>query len=83
MIQDNAHRHNSHWRLSRLLLVLAATTVAAAVDGRVLTATAMDAHNSFDQPEVVKPAQFTGAKLERGELRLTLPAQSVLVLELR
>ena len=38
MIQDNAHRHNSHWRLSRLLIVLAATALATAVLG----ATAQD-----------------------------------------
>jgi filamentous hemagglutinin family protein len=56
---------------------------ATRVDGRVLTATAMDAHNSFDQPDAVKPAPFTGAKLERGELKLTLPTQSVVVLGLR
>jgi alpha-N-arabinofuranosidase len=43
----------------------------------------MDAHNSFDQPDVVKPAKFTGAKLERGDLKLNLPAQSVVVLELQ
>ena len=56
---------------------------AARVDGRVLTAAAMDAHNSFDQPDVVKPARFTGAKLERNDLTLILPVQSVVVLELR
>jgi alpha-N-arabinofuranosidase len=55
---------------------------ATAVSGRVLTADAMDAHNTFATPEVVKPAAFTGATLTGGKLSLTLPAKSVVVLEL-
>jgi alpha-N-arabinofuranosidase len=53
------------------------------VSGRVLTAAAMDAHNSFDKPDAVNPVPFTDAKLAQGNLRVNLPAQSVVVLELR
>src|SRR3546814_1471435 len=40
---------------------------AANVSGRILTAPAINSHNSFDAPEVVKPAAFTGAQVS-GEL---------------
>lgn len=55
---------------------------AKAVSGRILTAAAMDAHNTFAAPDVVKPAAFSGAKLENGKLIVALPAMSVVVLEL-
>jgi alpha-N-arabinofuranosidase len=55
---------------------------AAAVTGRILTAPAMNAHNTFDAPETVKPSAFDGAKLEGGKLTVVLPAKSVVVLEL-
>lgn len=56
---------------------------AATVDGRVLTAPAMNAHNDFNAPDVVKPVAFTDARIEGGVLTVTLPAKSVVVLELR
>jgi alpha-N-arabinofuranosidase len=54
----------------------------AAVTGRVLTAGAMDAHNTFDEPEVVRPAPFHGAALDGQMLSVNLPARSVVVLAL-
>jgi alpha-N-arabinofuranosidase len=54
-----------------------------AVTGRILTATAMDAHNTFDAPNAVVPAAFTGATLAGGTLRVTLPAKSVVMLDIR
>jgi len=56
---------------------------AANVSGRVLTAPAINSHNSFDAPEVVKPAAFTGAQLSGGSLTVTLPPKSVVVLDLQ
>jgi alpha-N-arabinofuranosidase len=53
------------------------------VEGRVLTAPAMDADNTFDQPDRVKPQAFHDAKLQAGVLTATLPARSVVVLDLR
>ncbi|TWU41339.1 Intracellular exo-alpha-L-arabinofuranosidase 2 [Novipirellula aureliae] len=52
------------------------------VSGRILTADAVDSHNTFDQPEAVEPADFDGATVEEGMLKLKLPAKSVVVLEL-
>jgi alpha-N-arabinofuranosidase len=53
------------------------------VTGRILTASAIDAHNTFEQPENVKPKAFDGAKLRKDKLEVTLPAKSVVVLELK
>jgi alpha-N-arabinofuranosidase len=53
-----------------------------AIAGRVLTAPAVNAHNTFAAPDVVTPQRFDGATLTAGGLRVTLPAKSVVVLEL-
>ena len=52
------------------------------VSGRVLTAQAMNAHNTFAAPDAVKPAPFNGAKLSGDTLAVELPAKSVVILEL-
>jgi len=52
------------------------------VTGRVLTANAMNAHNTFDQPEAVRPASLGDARLEGETLRVRLPSKSVVVLEM-
>jgi alpha-N-arabinofuranosidase len=46
--------------------------------GRVLTAKAMDAHNTFESPSAVAPAPIK-ARRSGGKLLLTLPAKSVTV----
>jgi len=48
--------------------------------GRVLTAEDMTAHNTFENPQVVKPAIFSDFKLEGNMFTTTLPAKSVVVL---
>jgi len=52
------------------------------VTGRILTAAAIDSHNTFAAPEVVKPQVFKGARVIDGKLQIQLPARSVVVLEL-
>lgn len=56
---------------------------AGAVTGKILTAPAINSHNTFDAPGVVKPEAFTGATVQGGNLVVTLPAKSVVVLELQ
>jgi alpha-N-arabinofuranosidase len=51
--------------------------------GRLLTAPAMQTHNTFAAPDTVRPVPFEGVKLAAGTLTLTLPAKSVVVVELR
>jgi alpha-N-arabinofuranosidase len=55
---------------------------AKAVSGRVLHAGAMNAHNTFEQPEAVKPQPYTGAQLTADGLELMLPKMSVVALDL-
>jgi alpha-L-arabinofuranosidase len=49
--------------------------------GRVLTGDAINAHNTFDQPDRVRPATLDGVTLADGQVRLTLPPRSVAVIE--
>jgi alpha-N-arabinofuranosidase len=55
---------------------------AKTVTGRVLTAAAMNARNTFEAPETVRPVTFAGATMANGILTVELPAKSVVVLEL-
>lgn len=53
------------------------------VSGRILTAKDMTAHNTFENPDAVKPANFSDFKLEDNILTTTLPAKSIVVLEIQ
>ncbi|HYV13662.1 MAG TPA: alpha-L-arabinofuranosidase C-terminal domain-containing protein [Pyrinomonadaceae bacterium] len=53
------------------------------VSGEVLTAPAMNAMNTFDHPNTVKPAPFRDYKLEGSRLNLSIPAKAIVVLELK
>jgi alpha-N-arabinofuranosidase len=55
---------------------------ATSVSGRILTADAMNAHNTFETPETIVPASFDGAHLSGEDLTIDLPAKSVVVLTL-
>jgi alpha-N-arabinofuranosidase len=54
---------------------------AGRISGRILTAPEMNAHNTFDQPDNVKPVEFKNFKLTDSGFVVTLPAKSVVVLE--
>jgi alpha-N-arabinofuranosidase len=64
------------------LSVALAGVRARRVSGEALTAATMDAHNTFEAPDVVHPTAFSGAAIQGGSLSLTLPAKSVVVLRL-
>lgn len=49
--------------------------------GEVLTADAMDAHNTFERPKTVTPRPYS-ARARNGQLVLELPAKSVVVVSL-
>jgi alpha-N-arabinofuranosidase len=55
---------------------------AKSATGRVLTAPAMNTHNTFDAPSAVQPTGFDGASLRGDVLEVKLPAMSVVVLTL-
>lgn len=50
------------------------------VEGRVLHAATMNAHNTFEQPDVVKPRPFRGAKLAAEGLEIAVPKMAVVAL---
>ncbi len=56
---------------------------AAKVSGRILTASEMNAHNTFEEPETLKPAEFAGARIAANGFAATLPPKAVVVLELQ
>ena len=51
-------------------------------NGRILQSAAIGDHNSFDDPDKIKPRIFTGAKMKDNELQVSLPPASVVVLTL-
>jgi len=56
---------------------------ASSVTGRVLTADEMNAHNTFEKPNAVEPAEFDGASVSNNVLSVSLPPKSVVVLNIR
>jgi len=55
-------------------------TNKSSVCGSILTAVEMNAHNTFEEPENVKPMAFCGASLAGNVLEVKLPSKSVVVL---
>ena len=55
----------------------------SAVAGRLLTADQMSAHNTFEEPQAVKPVAFEGAQLDGEQFTVELPPKSIVALELR
>lgn len=53
----------------------------SSVTARILTADTMQTHNTFDQPEQIKPAEFTGVKFDKDQLQIVMPPKSIVVLE--
>ncbi len=54
---------------------------AQKLSGLVLTAPEITAHNTFDKPTTVQPAGFSAFKVTENGFATTLPAKSVVVLE--
>lgn len=53
------------------------------VSGQILSSAKINDYNSFEQPNKIAVKDFTGAKLEKGTLKFTIPAYSVVVLNLK
>jgi alpha-N-arabinofuranosidase len=56
---------------------------ASGVSGQILTAPKITALNTFEQPQAVKPAAFSGASLQGGTLKVALPAKAIVMLKLQ
>lgn len=55
----------------------------ASVTGRVLTAPTLQDHNTFENPEKIKPTAYNGATLSGSQLKVKVPPFSVVVLALK
>jgi alpha-N-arabinofuranosidase len=56
---------------------------AKGVSGTILTAPKITSRNTFDRPNAVKPAAFSGARVQGDLLKVALPAKSIVMLQLR
>ena len=56
--------------------------MAKKVSGKILTSEKVNDHNTFDKPNTVGIKDFNDAKLSGGKLNITLPAKSVIMLEI-
>jgi len=56
---------------------------SAQVTGKIVTADKMNAYNDFGKKEEVSIAEFMGANLNKGKIEATLPAKSVVLIQIR
>jgi len=52
------------------------------VKGEILTSNTMNACNTFDKPDELKPGVFTGATLKNNILKINMPSKSVVAIEI-
>ncbi len=52
------------------------------ISGTVLTADKINAHNTFEKPNTIKPEAFKDFRFKNGTLSINLPAKSIVALEL-
>jgi alpha-N-arabinofuranosidase len=55
----------------------------ASVSGEVLTAEAMNTHNTFDDPDAISPVPFDAVRLQGDRVTVFLPPKSVVVLKIK
>ncbi|GAA0737175.1 alpha-N-arabinofuranosidase [Sphingomonas japonica] len=58
-----------------------ATNLTGTAIGRILTAAAMDAHNSFENPNAIAPAAYSGTVID-GKLGFDLPAKAIAMVQI-
>jgi alpha-N-arabinofuranosidase len=53
------------------------------VSGRILTADRISSHNTFENPDQVRPVEFKDISLRKGKIEAGIPAKSIVVLEIK
>jgi alpha-N-arabinofuranosidase len=53
------------------------------ISGRILASQQISAHNTFDQPEEVKPAAYRDVKIRDNIVMMKIPPSSIIVLEVK
>ena len=56
---------------------------AKAVNGQILACKKVSDFNDFEHPDVLKPAAFKDAKLNKNTLKVKIPAKSIVVLKIK
>ena len=56
---------------------------AKEVSGTILTCDNISDYNDFDNPDVVAPAVFTGAKIKKNVITAEIPSKSIVVLDIK
>jgi alpha-N-arabinofuranosidase len=69
-------------RAHEVRLDMQSADVSGVARGRILTADAMNAHNTFGDPDAVAPRSFDGASVGEGTVSMRMPAKSVVMLAL-
>jgi alpha-N-arabinofuranosidase len=53
------------------------------VTGRILTSDELNTHNTFENPEAIRPEEFPGAGIKKNIISLEMPPKSIIVLEVK
>ena len=53
------------------------------INARILTCKSITDFNDFDHPETVKPTTFNDAKIKKDNIKVKIPAKSIVVLEVK
>lgn len=61
----------------------AISNTAKVVSGSILTGADVAACNTFENPNVIVPANFKEAKMSKGQLTMVVPAKSVITVEIK
>jgi len=69
-------------RPAEITTKLASSTVKN-ITGDVLTSSAMNAMNTFDKPNAIKPTTFSSYRIQDSQVILSIPPKSVVVVEIR
>ena len=67
---------------AKISIPLAGIDVKKVVGGEILASANISDYNDFSNPERVKPSAFEGARIKGDNLELTLPAASIVTLQL-
>jgi alpha-N-arabinofuranosidase len=54
---------------------------AKSVSGKIVSASKINDHNTFEQPDKVKIVDYKGAKVSKGKISASIPAKSVVLLQ--
>ena len=71
---------NIHARAAQAINIDLRGIATNTVSGRILKATKLQAYNTFEMPNTVKPETFEDVTKEEGQLKVKLPAYSLVVL---